>query len=151
MGYSVSHQIYEDNDMGILNEEATAVVGGGLSTMQVVPVEQKSTISRRMHAELKLNAHLMAKSRDNLAVELARTPNLDPQEMLNRITEIQHVTNKVEELSASYADAPQTPLTSSDVEAMKNMSNMYGQSVTAKCFSLKQPAVSDLINGKTKV
>ncbi|ANN26448.1 TPA: hypothetical protein RQK07_004370 [Vibrio vulnificus] len=137
--------------MGVLNEESAGTTGTGAATIQQVQAEQKATISRRMHAELKLNAHLMAQSRDNLAVELAQTPNLDPQEMMNRITEIQRVAQNVEKLSDSYADAPETPLTSADVDVMKDMSKKYGQSVTAKCFSIKQPAVSDLINGKTKV
>ncbi len=137
--------------MSMLNEEGADVTGGGAPTTQQVQTEQKATISRRLHAELKLNAHLMAQSRDKLAVELAQTPNLDPQEMMNRITEIQHLARRVEQLSASYADAPQTALTSADLDAMKDMSKKYGQSVTAQCFSTKQPAVSDLINGKTKV
>ncbi|WP_429219445.1 hypothetical protein [Aeromonas veronii] len=137
--------------MSILNDESTGATGCSATTTHQVQAEQKTIISRRMHAQLKLNAHLMAQSRDDLAVELARTPNLPPQEMMNKITAIQHVAKSVEALSDSYVDAPQGELTPADVEVMKDMAKKYGQTVTAKCFSTKQPAVSDLINGKTKV
>ena len=151
MEYDVLIKIIEGSGMSILNEESTGVVSGVAPTTQQVKSEQKATISRRMHAELMLNTHLIAQSRDKLAVELAQTPNLAPQEMMNRIIEIQGVASKVKDLSDSYADAPQGDITPADVEAMKDMSKKYGQTVTAKCFSSKQPAISDLINGKTKV
>ena len=137
--------------MTILQNENTTSITGSAPVTHLVKAEQKSTISRRMHAELKLNAHLMAESRDKIAVELAKNPNLDPQEMMDKIIQIQTVTKQVQELSEAYTDAPRTDLTAEDVEAMRSMANRYGQKVTADCFSTKQPAISDLLNGKNKV
>jgi hypothetical protein len=137
--------------MPILPHKSAAGLASGAEITHQAQAEQKSGISRSMHAKLKLNAHLMAESRDELAVELARDPNLNPQEMLDRITEIQNVAKKVEELSKSYPKPSESKLTPADLDVMRDMAKKYGQKVTADCFSTKQPAVSDLLNGKSKV
>lgn len=135
--------------MGLLNEQQQNTN----STSSSVQVQAKSqtTISRKMHAELRLNAHLVSESRDKLAVELARSSGLSPQEMLNKVVQVQQLATQAENLSSSYDDALNTDLTPSDVIAMKKMADNHGQKVTAKCFGVSQPAVSDHLTGKTKV
>jgi hypothetical protein len=135
--------------MEILNESSTNGATVTPITHQV-KAEVKSTISRSLQAELNLNAHLMAESRDKLAVELASTPNIPPQEMLNKIMEIQSIAQQVNSLATSYNAPTSSELTKDDLDSMRKMSDRYGQKVTAKCFGTKQPNVSDLLSGKAK-
>lgn len=135
--------------MSLLNQETNNT--NGASVTHQVKAETRSTISRKMHAELKLNAHLVAESRDNLAVELARSNGLSPQEMLDKVVQVKNLAQQAENLSSSYDEALNTELTQSDITAMKQMADKHGQKVTAKCFGISQPAVSDHLTGKTKV
>ncbi|MGL4845548.1 MAG: hypothetical protein ACRC2Y_13170 [Aeromonas veronii] len=135
--------------MAILNDGSASSTGLATSA-QYAQVEQKTTVSRTMLARLRLNSHLVAEAKEELAKELVNIPTIDPQEMLNKIIQVRETSKQIDLLAATYANAQEAPMTPQDVQTMKEIANVHGQKVAGNCFGISQPAVSDYLTGKTK-